>query len=93
MSPSSSRTVILAHRITSYNVCYTKLLRSPSLCCARVPIVEGAAPVVEIPEALSILKNRPMPFFLYHISAGGDVPVADKINCARITVRDSYNFV
>ncbi|MGW8284361.1 MAG: hypothetical protein ACWGPR_01425 [Candidatus Deferrimicrobiaceae bacterium] len=61
---------------------------SPSLCRARVPIVEGAAPVVEIPEALSILKNRPMPFFLYHISAGGDVPVADKINCARITVRD-----
>ena len=61
---------------------------SSSLCRARVPIVEGAAPVVEIPEALSILKNRPMPFFLYHIPAGGDVPVADKINCARITVRD-----
>jgi hypothetical protein len=61
---------------------------SPSLCRARVPIVEGAAPVVEIPEGLSVLKNRPMPFFLYHIPAGGDVPVADKINCARITVRD-----
>ncbi|MGB3398840.1 MAG: hypothetical protein WBA34_01570 [Candidatus Deferrimicrobiaceae bacterium] len=61
---------------------------SPSLCCARVPIVEGAAPVVEVPEALSVLKNRPMPFFLYHVPAGETVPVADKINCARITIRD-----
>lgn len=61
---------------------------SPALCCARVPIVEGAAPVVEVPEALSVLKNRPMPFFLYHLPAEGTVPVADKISCARITVRD-----
>ena len=61
---------------------------SLSLCCARVPIVEDAAPVVEVPEALSVLKNRPMPFFLYHVPAGGTVPIADKISCARITVRD-----
>ncbi len=61
---------------------------SVSLCRARVPIVEGEAPVVEIPEALSVLKNRPMPFFLYHVAEGGDVPIADKINCARITFRD-----
>ncbi len=61
---------------------------SLSLCRARVPIVDGQPPVVEIPEALSVLKNRPMPFFLYHIPEGGTVPVADKINCARITIRD-----
>jgi hypothetical protein len=61
---------------------------SLSLCRARMPIVGGHAPVVEIPEALSVLKNRPMPFFLYHVAEGGTVPVADKINCARITVRD-----
>ena len=61
---------------------------SVSLCRTRVPIVGGEAPVVEIPEALSVLKNRPMPFFLYHVPEGGTVPVADKINCARITFRD-----
>jgi hypothetical protein len=61
---------------------------SLSLCRALVPIVDGQAPVVEIPEALSVLKNRPMPFFLYHAPEGGTVPVADKINCARITIRD-----
>ncbi len=61
---------------------------SPSLCRARVPIAEGAPPVVEVPEALSVLKNRPMPFFLYHLPPGGTVPVADKISCARITIRD-----
>jgi len=61
---------------------------SVSLCRARVPIAGGEAPVVEIPEALSVLKNRPMPFFLYHVSERGTVPVADKINCARITIRD-----
>jgi hypothetical protein len=61
---------------------------SLSLCRARVPIVDGKAPAVEIPEALSVLKNRPMPYFLYHVPEGGSVPVADKINCARITIRD-----
>ncbi|HEU5360702.1 MAG TPA: hypothetical protein VFU42_06030 [Candidatus Deferrimicrobiaceae bacterium] len=61
---------------------------SVSLCRARVPIVGGDAPVVEVPEALSVLKNRPMPFFLYHVPEEGTVPIADKINCARITLRD-----
>ncbi len=61
---------------------------SLSLCRARVPIGDGDPPVVEIPEALSVLKERPMPFFLYHAPEGGTEPVADKITCARITVRD-----
>lgn len=61
---------------------------SLSLCRARVAIVDGEAPVVEIPEALSVLKDRPMPFFLYHVPEGGTEPIADKISCARITIRD-----
>lgn len=61
---------------------------SLSLCRVRVPIRVDEAPVVEVPEALAVLKNRPMPFFLYHVSGGETVPVADKINCARITIRD-----
>lgn len=61
---------------------------SLSLCRARVPIVDGESPVVEIPEALSVLKNRPMPYFLYHVPEGKDEPIADKINCARVTIRD-----
>jgi len=61
---------------------------SLSLCRVRVPLTVDEAPVVEVPEALAVLKNRPMPFFLYHVSEGGTVPVADKINCARITIRD-----
>ena len=61
---------------------------SLSLCRARVPHAHGEAPVVEVPEALSVLKNYPMPFFLYHVPEGGTVPLADKINGARITIRD-----
>lgn len=61
---------------------------SLSLCRVRVPLEVGEASVVEVPEALAVLKNRPMPFFLYHVPEGGTVPVADKINCARITLRD-----
>ncbi len=61
---------------------------SLSLCRVRVPLTAGEASVVEVPEALAVLKNRPMPFFLYHVPEGGTVPVADKINCARITIRD-----
>jgi len=62
---------------------------SLSLCRARVPLAHGEAPVVEVPEALSVLKNYPMPFFLYHVPEGGHVPLADKINGARITIRDA----
>ncbi len=61
---------------------------SVSLCRAGVAIVDGNPPVVEIPRALSVLKDRPMPYFLYHVPDGGAAPIADKINCARITVRD-----
>jgi hypothetical protein len=48
----------------------------------------GSVPVVEAPEALSMLKNRPMPFFLYHVAGEKGLLVADKINCARLTLRD-----
>jgi hypothetical protein len=60
---------------------------SPALCRAAVDAEDGPAPVVEIPEALSVLKGRPMPYFLYHISADGALR-ADKIACARVVLRD-----
>ena len=60
---------------------------SPSLCRASVDAGNGPAPVIELPEALSVLKNRPMPYFLYHVSADGKLR-ADKIACARITLAD-----
>lgn len=61
---------------------------SESLCRASLPLDGKRAPVIEVPEALSVLKNRPMPFFLYHVTDGGVGLVADKINCARITFED-----
>ena len=60
---------------------------SPSLCRASVDAGNGPAPVIDAPEALSVLKNRPMPYFLYHVSADGKLR-ADKIACARITLAD-----
>jgi hypothetical protein len=60
---------------------------SPSLCRAAIDAGIGPAPVIEAPEALSVLKNRPMPYFLYHVSADGKLR-ADKIACARITLPD-----
>ena len=60
---------------------------SPSLCRAAIDAGNGPAPVIEAPVALSILKNRPMPYFLYHLSADGKLR-ADKIACARITLTD-----
>jgi hypothetical protein len=42
---------------------------------------------VEIPEALSVLKGRPMPYFLYRISSDGALR-AVKIACARVVLRD-----
>jgi hypothetical protein len=60
---------------------------SPSLCRATVDAGYGPAPVIEAPEALSVLKNRPMPYFLYHVSADGKLR-ADKIACARIPLAD-----
>jgi hypothetical protein len=61
---------------------------SPALCRAAVDAGNGPAPVIEIPQALSVLKNRPMPFFLYHLSGDG-ILRADKIACARITLSDA----
>jgi hypothetical protein len=65
---------------------------SPSLCRAVVDAGYGPAPVIEVPEALSVLKNRPMPYFLYHVSADGKLR-ADKIACARITLADPDGIV
>jgi hypothetical protein len=61
---------------------------SPDLCRARFAMGESV-PVVEVPEALSVLKNRPMPFFLYHVAGEKGELVADKINCARLTLQDN----
>ena len=61
---------------------------SEALCRAAVPFGAGRPPLVEVPEALSVLKNRPMPFFLYHRTEGGVGLVADKVNNARITLKD-----
>ena len=60
---------------------------SPLLCRAAVDVCDGSAPVIEIPEALSVLKNSPMPYFLYHTSGNGELK-QNKIACARITLRD-----
>ncbi|HLN90531.1 MAG TPA: hypothetical protein VK429_01575 [Patescibacteria group bacterium] len=60
---------------------------SPSLCRAAIDAGNGPAPLIEAPEALSVLKNRPMPYFLYHVSGDGKLR-ADKIACARITLPD-----
>ncbi len=60
---------------------------SLDLCRAELPPNFGP-PVVEAPEALSVLKNRPMPYFFYHSLGSGGSLVADKINCARLTLRD-----
>lgn len=58
------------------------------LCRAEIPCANGGTPVVEIPEALAVLKNRPMPYFLYHLTGEPPGLVSDKINSARITFRD-----
>ena len=60
---------------------------SPSLCRAVIDAGNGPVPVIEAPEALSVLKYRPMPYFLYHVSGDG-ILRADKIACARITLAD-----
>jgi len=60
---------------------------SPALCRASIDAGNGPAPVIEAPEALSVLKNRPMPYFLYHVSGDGKLH-ADKIACARVTLAD-----
>lgn len=66
---------------------------SESLCRASIRLDGQSTPVIEVPEALSVLKERPMPFFLYHVTEGGIGLVADKINSARITWRDTVGDV
>jgi len=61
---------------------------SESLCRASLFLDGGNPPVIEVPEALSILKGRPMPFFLYHVTEGEQGLIADKINSARVTCPD-----
>ncbi len=61
---------------------------SDALCRAAVSFGPGRPALIEAPEALSVLKNRPMPFFLYHLTEGGVGLLADKINNARITLKD-----
>lgn len=61
---------------------------TPELCRASIPLREGEAPVVEAPEALAVLKNRPMPYFVHRVRDGAAAPVSAKINSARITFRD-----
>ncbi len=61
---------------------------SDALCRAAIPFGDGRPALVEVPEALSVLKSRPMPFFLYHRTGASAGLVADKINNARITMKD-----
>jgi hypothetical protein len=61
---------------------------SEALCRASLALDGERVPVIEVPEALSVLKGRPMPYFLYHVTDRGIGLVADKINCARITFED-----
>jgi hypothetical protein len=62
---------------------------SESLCRSAVPPgAAGDAPVVEAPEALSVLKGRPMPYFFYHVDPADGQLRQDKIAPARITFID-----
>jgi hypothetical protein len=62
---------------------------SESLCRAEA-FADGSerAPVVEAPEALSVLKSRPMPYFFYHVDPVDGTLRQDKIASARVTFRD-----
>ncbi|MCL5967011.1 MAG: hypothetical protein M1550_07435 [Deltaproteobacteria bacterium] len=61
---------------------------TPELCRAAVPLADGRTSIVEVPEALAVLKNRPMPYFLHHLAGEAGDLASDKINSARITCRD-----
>jgi len=60
----------------------------PGICRGRLPLAEGEPPVLEAPEALAVLKGRPMPYYLHHFTEGGPGLFSDKIASARITLRD-----
>ncbi len=61
---------------------------SAELCRLAIPAGNGA-PVIEAPEALSVLKARPMPYFIYHVDPAGGHLIQDKIAPARITFADA----
>jgi hypothetical protein len=59
---------------------------SADLCRIPLPAGEGGA-VVEVPSTLSVLKGRPMPYFLHRIREGGELS-STKIACARVSFHD-----
>ena len=62
---------------------------SESLCRMAAPPGGAGVPVVEAPEALSVLKERPMPYFFYHVDPSDGQLRQDKIAPARITFTDT----
>lgn len=58
------------------------------LCRVAMPPDPGGAVSVDAPEALSVLKERPMPYFLHHLDPADGRIVQDKIASARITFPD-----
>lgn len=60
----------------------------PDLCRAEIPLEGNETPLIEAPQALAVLKGRPMPYFLHHLAGGGAGLVTDKVTSARITWRD-----
>jgi hypothetical protein len=59
---------------------------SPDLCRVTLPAGDSP-PQVEIPATLSVLKGRPMPYYLHYVFEGGAVR-SRKIACARVTCHD-----
>lgn len=62
---------------------------SDALCRLSIPAGDRGVPVVEAPEALSVLKARPMPYFLYLVDPVDGQLRQDKIASARITFSDA----
>ncbi len=61
---------------------------SADLCRVAIPAGKGGVPVIEAPEALSVLKARPMPYFCYHVDPADGALRQDKIAVARIPFTD-----
>jgi hypothetical protein len=59
------------------------------LCREALLLDGGRPPVAEVPETLAVLKNRPMPFFLYHYVDGAPDLHADKIAPVRVALEDA----
>ena len=79
-----------SNRITSYNVCYTKLLRAPA---AAAP---APAPVAAAPVAAPAPAPAPAPVAAAPVAAGAGAvvcPMPGTVFKIRVAVGDSYNFV